>query len=100
MAETLDFIKVKSVLSTNECYRPLLLVSSDVCDNAEERGGPAHCQLLFLGQRDGRILHRQVGEQNHVLHRLRLRTGNINKRKEYESDLRVRIHKHGETKAS
>ena len=42
-------------------------------DNAEERRGAPHGELVLLGQLDGRQLHRQVGEQDHVLHRLRLR---------------------------
>ena len=46
-------------------------------DHAEERRRPPHRQLLLLGQRHGRQLHRPVGKQDHVLHRVRLWTRNL-----------------------
>ena len=43
----------------------------------EERLRPDRGLLLLLGQRDGRELHCEVGEQDHVLHSQCLRTGNV-----------------------
>ena len=43
----------------------------------EDRLRPDRGLLLLLGQRDGRELHREVGEQDHVLHCQCLRTGNV-----------------------
>lgn len=62
---------------------------SDVRDHAEERCRSAHGQLVLLGQRHRRQLHRQVGKQNHVLHSLRIRTGYLKKPSliAYNSDL-------------
>lgn len=41
-------------------------------DHAEERRRSAHGQLLLLEQRNGRILYGALGEQDDVLHRVRV----------------------------
>jgi len=48
-------------------------VYRDLHDHAEERGWSAHGQLVLLGQHNGRELYSPVGEQDHVLHCIRLR---------------------------
>ena len=45
----------------------------------EERLRPHPGLLLLLGQRDGRELHGEVGEQDHVLHSQCLRSGHVNR---------------------
>lgn len=50
-----------------------LFFFSDLCDHAEEWSGPAHGKLVLLGQLHRWELHRAMGEQDHVLHRQRLR---------------------------
>ena len=47
-------------------------VHRDVHHYAEERRRSTYGKLVLLGQHDGWQLHRAMGEQNHVLHRLRL----------------------------
>ena len=48
-----------------------------MCDHAEEWGWATHGELVLLGQLHGRQLHRQVGEQDDVLHRVRLRARHL-----------------------
>lgn len=52
--------------------------SSHLYDNAEERSRTAHSEFVLLEQRHGRLVHGALGEQDHVLHRLRLRTVHLN----------------------
>lgn len=42
-------------------------------DNAKERRRPAHGLVVLLGQQHRRLVHRPLGEQDHVLHSLRVR---------------------------
>ena len=50
---------------------------SDVCDHAKERSWAPHSELLLLGQLHGRQLHREVGKQDDVLHRICLRARHL-----------------------
>jgi len=52
--------------------------------HAEERRRITHGVVLFLGQRHGWLVHRQMGKQNYVLHCLRLWTANMREAKEEE----------------
>ena len=47
-------------------------VHRDLYHHAKEWRWSSHSQFLLLGQHDGRELHGAMGEQNNVLHRLRL----------------------------
>ena len=46
-------------------------------DHAEERSWAPHGELMLLGQLYGRQLHREVGKQDDVLHRVRLRARHL-----------------------
>lgn len=54
-----------------------LQVRGHLLDHAEDGGWTAHRQFLLLGQHHGWHLHRQVGEQDHVLYRDRFRTSDL-----------------------
>lgn len=58
------------VCSENKVSSSLLPLSSHLYDHAEERRRSAHGQLLLLEQRNGRLLHGALGEQDDVLHRV------------------------------
>ncbi|KAA0192404.1 hypothetical protein HAZT_HAZT004680 [Hyalella azteca] len=40
---------------------------NDMCDNAEEWSGSTYGLVMLLGQRNRRLMHRTLGEQNYVL---------------------------------
>lgn len=55
-----------------------LQIYRHMCYYAEEWRRSPYCQLLLLGQHNRRQLHRQMGEQDHVLHCERVRSVYLN----------------------
>merc|ERR1712127_1051718 len=71
-SQPVDVKRGRTMFESVDQTRQTIQIYCHVCNHAKEWRRSAHGQLVLLGQHHRRKLHSEMGEQDHVLHCVRL----------------------------